>query len=140
MADVLTPSERAAIAAYPEDRVQRIPLGQYGPAETIYAYDPEQEGKVAGGLVAVSGQASLSAKKGKQRQLRTNPAREEMLQRRAKVLALTLAGLTSNEIAAKLHCAVSTVGKDRAALAKSGQMARGVNRYARPGAVREGKA
>ena len=40
--------------------MQRIPLGQYGPAETIYAYDPEQEGKVAGGLVAVSGQATLA--------------------------------------------------------------------------------
>jgi hypothetical protein len=111
MSDALTPEERAAIAAFPPDRIQRIPRGQT--AEFGMRWDARNNRITGSDLPRQrwSKAAWLARKRGNEAANRKRM--EEVAERRRKVRALTDEGLSRGEIAKALRCSVAVVEKDR---------------------------
>jgi DNA-binding CsgD family transcriptional regulator len=127
MPDVITDHERAAIEAFPAERVQRIPRGVSG--ETDEPWNPGNWRKRHG--IAKSRffrERAFIALKAREVAPQVTPAmttRQQqhavMAARQAEVLKMVLEGVIYAEIAAKLGVHVCTVQADVAAMRKAGK-------------------
>ena len=122
MADTLTPQERAAIAAFPEARVQRVPQGVSGEAQPQYVYDPAATGRVSGGLRAKNpgwtkdrrdSGSRASLKRFEAARAKEHERRRALVEaRKQSIRDMTLAGISQAQQAKTLGVCSATLEKD----------------------------
>lgn len=114
MCDQLTAEERAAIAAFPPERVQRIPRGVSG--EATFMYDPLANGQLRSskpiGWHEQIKSEHLAAKRARYHSHR----RAARHKRRREVAEMHQQGMTLDQMAAHLDVAVSTIRDDLLAI------------------------
>ena len=133
MPDILTADERAAIAAYPESRVQRIPRGVSGEATYIWVEgagkgqineclraDRPTGWKV--GMVASHKRRAQREKFQQARQAVNDRARARREERFPRVLELIGRGLSTRAIAEKMGLSQSSIRDDMATLRDQGRL------------------
>jgi DNA-binding CsgD family transcriptional regulator len=125
MPDVITDHERAAIEAFPSDRIQRIPRGVSGEVETWNPGNWRKRHVIA--KARFFRERAFVALKAREEAPVVAPApttrqvqHAAMAVRQAEVRRLILEGLNHPAIAAKLGVHVATVGADVAAMRKAG--------------------
>lgn len=110
MPDILTPEEIAAIAAFPEERVQHIARGISG--EATFMYDPLAHGQLRAsrpiGWRDTIARECLAAKRGRHNAKRRRAAQD----RRGEVEDLHDMGQTIEQIAARLGVSPQTITRD----------------------------
>ena len=119
MPDILTPTERALIAAFPEARVQRIPRGVS--SEPTYIYDPLANGQLRSSQpMHLRDQIKAEANAAKRAKYHAK-RKAAMWQRRRLVLQLHKTGRGIDQIAAHVGVSAETVKGDLKAIRERDQ-------------------
>lgn len=110
MADVLTREERAAIAAFPAERVQHIARGVS--SEPTFMYDPLAHGQLRSSKPA-GWRETIARETNAAKRARHNAKRRAIMrQRRMLVAELQATGRTLDQIAAHIGVSAETIKSD----------------------------